>query len=190
MDEVKITTTAGRPACRPGRFEKNGQEYLVRFFNPDSFFDLRDLREIVQSPGVQSWMSSVRNMSHKHYRKWMLENGEGNQFLWAISETKMDESDGRRVHGFIYFYPSEDFKGAIDVSYAKRPGAPAGLIAPALKESCKLVREKMGLVTTMVAEIERGNEASIVVIEKAGFIKTRGFDRQGNGIWTLDWTKV
>lgn len=178
-----------------GKFEKNGETFEVRFFNADSFFDLRDLREIVQSPGVQSWMSSVRNMSHKHYRRWMEEQGIGNQFLLAIAgavssgETEI-KPEIERVHGFVYFYPSEDFQGALDVSYAKRPGAPSGLMAPALREACKLVREKMGLVVTLVAEIEKGNEASIVVVEKAGFVKTRGFDREGNGIWTLDWSKV
>ena len=48
----------------------------------------------------------------------------------------------------------------------------------------------MGLVVTIVAEIERGNVASIVAIEKAGFVKTRDFDRYGNGVWTLDWARI
>ena len=39
-------------------------------------------------------------------------------------------------------------------------------------------------------EIERGNDASILAIEKAGFVKMRDFDRYGNGIWTLDWGKI
>ncbi|HBC44556.1 MAG: hypothetical protein UX08_C0029G0007 [Candidatus Collierbacteria bacterium GW2011_GWB1_45_35] len=165
-----------------GRFEKNGQTFEVRFFDADSFFDLRDLREIVQSPGVQVWMASVRNMSHKHYRKWMEERGENHHFLFAIADT--------RVHGFVYLYPSEEFGGALDVSYAKRPGAPGGLITPALVEACKLVRDRMGSLPKMVAEIERENQTSIVAIEKAGFVKMRDFDRYGNGIWTLDWGKI
>lgn len=178
-----------------GNFEKNGETFEVRFFDADSFFDLRDLREIVQSPGVQSWMASVRNMSHKHYRRWMEERGSENHFLFAIAgaDPSKDTHGGlqiQRVHGFVYFYPSEDFRGALDVSYAKRPGAPGGLITPALIQACKLVREKMGLVVTIVAEIERWNDASILAIEKAGFVKTRGFDREGNGIWTLDWSKI
>src|SRR3989344_6305844 len=164
-----------------GRFEKDQVLYSVRFFDADSFFDLRDLREIVQSPGVQEWMASVRNMSHKHYRKWMEERGENNHFLFAIADT--------RVHGFVYLYPSEEFGGALDVSYAKRPGAPGGLITPALVEACKLVRDRMGSLPKMGAEIERGNQTSIVAIEKAGFVKMRDFDRYGNGIWTLDWGK-
>lgn len=171
-------------------FEKDGQTYEVRFFDANSFFDLRDLREIVQSPGVQSWMTSVQNMSHKHYGKWMNEKGEGNNFLLAIAGTDTDRPEIQRVHGFIYLYPSELTRGALEVSYAKRPGAPGGLITPALREACLLVREKMGLVVTIVGEIERVNVASIVAIEKAGFVKTRDFDRHGNGIWTLDWTKI
>lgn len=179
----------------PAKFEKDGQTYEVRFFDADSFFDLRDLREIVQSPGVQSWMTSVRNMTHKHYRKWMEERGSENCFLFAIAgpdqATLAQGGFGvQRIHGFVYFYPSEDFRGAIDVSYAKRPGSPGGLISPAVSEACKIVREKMGIVVTIVAEIERGNDASIATIEKAGFVKTRNFDKHGNGIWTLDWSKI
>jgi len=181
-EEKKIITT--------GKFEKDGALYSVRFFDTDSFFDLRDLREIVQSPGVQSWMTSVRNMTHKHYRKWMEERGRENHFLFAIAGADTERPEIQRVQGFVYFYPSEDFRGAIDVSYAKRPGAPGGLITPALREACKIVRERMGLVVTIVAEIERGNEASIAAIEKAGFVKTRNFDKHGNGIWTLDWTRL
>lgn len=180
----------GKSIVTTGKFEKDGQLYSVRFFDADSFFDLKDLREIVQSPGVQSWMSSVRNMSHKHYRKWMEETGKENNFLFAIAGTDIERPDIQRVHGFVYFYPSEDFRGAIDVSYAKRPGATGGLITPALREACKIVRERMGLVVTIVAEIERGNSASIVAIEKVGFVKTRNFDKYGNGIWTLDWAKI
>ncbi len=171
-------------------FEKNGETYEVRFFDADSFFDLRDLREIVQSPGVQTWMSSVRNMTHKHYRKWMNEHGEENQFLFAIAGKDSVLPDTQRIHGFIYFYPSEEFRGALDVSYAKRPSAPNGLITPALVQVCKVVRERLEIPVRIVAEIERGNDASIAAIEKAGFVKTRGFDRDGNAIWTLDWQKV
>jgi hypothetical protein len=120
----------------------------------------------------------------------MNEKGEGNNFLLAIAGTDTDSPEIQRVHGFIYIYPSELVRGALEVSYAKRPGAPGGLISPALPEACRLVREKMGLVVTIVAEIERGTEASIVAIEKAGIVKTRGFDRQGNALWTLDWSKL
>ena len=171
-------------------FDKNGQTFEVRFFDANSFFDLRDLREIVQSPGVQQWMASVRNMSHKHYGKWMSEQGQENNFLFAIAGTDSDRPEIQRVHGFVYIYPSELRRNALEVSYAKRPGAPGGLISPALKEACKTVKEKMGIVVTIVAEIERGNDASISAIEKAGFVKTRDFDRYGNAIWTLDWEKV
>lgn len=181
-EEKSIATTA--------KFEKNGDQYEVRFFDADSFFDLKDLREIVQSPGVQSWMSSVKNMSHKHYRKWMEERGEGNHFLFAIAGTDSERPEIQKIHGFVYFYPSELVRGAIDISYAKRPGAPGGLITPAVREACKLVREKMGIVVSIVAEIERVNEASIVAIEKAGFVRTKGFDKHGNGIWSLDWDRI
>jgi RimJ/RimL family protein N-acetyltransferase len=171
-------------------FEKNGQTFEVRFFDASSFFDLRDLREIVQSPGVQSWMTSVRNMSHKHYGKWMNEKGEGYNFLFAIAGADADRPEIQRVHGFIYIYPSELTLGALEVSYAKRPGAPGGLITPALRVAYRVVKETMQREPRIIAEIERGNEASIIAIERAGFVKTRDFDRYGNGIWTLDWEKI
>lgn len=168
-------------------FSKDGQDFEVRFFDPKNFFDLRDLREIVQSPGVQQWMSSVRNMTHKQYGKWMSEQGKDNNCLFAIADSKEEKTAIKRVHGFIYFYPSEIMRGAIEVSYAKRPGAPGGLTAPALKISSKLLKKISGNEPKVLAEIERSNEASIVVIEKAGFVKYRNFDRHGNGLWILDW---
>jgi RimJ/RimL family protein N-acetyltransferase len=48
----------------------------------------------------------------------------------------------------------------------------------------------LGREPKILAEIERGNEASIYAIENAGFVKARDFDRYGNGIWALDWTKI
>ncbi len=171
-------------------FEKNGEMYRVRFFEASSFYDLRDLREIVQSQGVQEWMTSVRNMTHKHYGKWMNEKGEDSNFLFAIAGADADRPEIERVHGFIYIYPSELIRGMLEVSYAKRPGAPAGLISPGLKVACQTVKEILGDGPRILAEIERGNDASIVAIEKAGFIKYRDFDRHGNGLWILDWGRT
>ena len=171
-------------------FEKNGQNFVVRFFDANSFFDLRDLREIVQSPGVQEWMSSVRNMTHKQYSKWMNEQGKDNNYLLAIAGTEADRPGIQKVHGFIYFYPSEIIRGALEVSYAKRPGAPGGLIAPAMKVAAGMVRKIAGNEPKVLAEIERSNEASIVAIEKAGFVKYRNFDRYGNALWILEWKMV
>ncbi len=168
-------------------FEKNGQKFEVRFFDSNSFFDLRDLREIVQSPGVQQWMSSVRNMTHKHYGKWMNEKGQDDNFLFAIAGNEGADSIIQKVHGFIYVYPSDIMRGALEVSYAKRPGAPSGLVAPALKLSAEMIRKIKGDEPKILAEIERGNEASIVAIEKAGFVKYRNFDREGNAVWIFDW---
>lgn len=168
-------------------FEKNGETFEVRFFDANSFFDLRDLREIVQSEGVQQWMSSVRNMTHKHYGKWMNEQGQDDNFLFAVAGADSERPEIQRVHGFIYIYPSELIHGTLEISYAKRPGAPAGLISPAVKVACNLVKEMKGNEPKILAEIERGNDPSIVAIEKAGFVKYRNFDRYGNGLWIFDW---
>lgn len=170
-------------------FEKNGATYEVRFFDSNNFFDLRDLREIVQSPGVQQWMTSVRNMSHKQYGKWMDEQGKDNNFLFAIAGADESQANIQRVHGFVYIYPSEMIRGMLEVSYAKRPGAPGGLISFGLAAACEIVREVLGDSPRIIGEIERGNEASIAAIEKAGFVKYRNFDRYGNGLWIKDWIK-
>lgn len=171
-------------------FEKDGEVYKIRFFDTESFYDLRDLREIVQSKGVQEWMSSVRNMTHRQYAKWMNEKGQDNNFLFAIAGADQIQKELERVHGFIYIYPSEIIRGMLEISYAKRPGAPGGLISPGLKVACHTVREVLGESPRIIAEIERDNEASIAVIEKSGFVKFRNFDRYGNGLWVFDWGRV
>ncbi len=169
-------------------FEKDGKVYRVRFFDAESFNDIRDLREIVQSEGVQEWMNNVRNMSHRHYRRWMNEHGEDNSFLFAIEGPDPFRPDIQRIHGFVYVYPSEIMVGFLEVSYAKRPGAPSGLTTPALRETCLLVKEALlekygnSFLPKMIAEIERGNEPSIKVAEKVGFVKTRNFDREGKDL--------
>jgi RimJ/RimL family protein N-acetyltransferase len=177
-------------------FEKEGKVYKIRFFDANSFNDIRDLREIVQSEGVQEWMTNVRNFSHRHYQKWMNEHGEDNSFLFAIEGPDVSRPDLQRVHGFVYIYPSEIMLGFLEVSYAKRPGSPSGLTTPALKDACVLVKEALlqkydkPFIPKVIAEIERGNDPSIKVAEKVGFVKTRDYDREGNGIWTLDLEKI
>lgn len=182
--------------CVSKIFEKDGKTYKVRFFDADSTRDIIDLREIVQSEAVQEWMSNVRNFSHRHYRRWMNEKGEGNSFLFAIEGEDSQKAGTQRVHGFIYIYPSEHMIGFLEVSYAKRPAAPSGLTTPALKEVCSLVKEVLltkydaQFMPKIIAEIEKDNEPSIKVAEKVGFVKTRNFDREGNGIWTMDLSSL
>ena len=171
-------------------FMKDGKDYVVRFFECQDSRDLRDLILINESPGAQRWMENVSNLNVWNYRSWMDEKGQGNTFLFAIADPREETASDHRVHGFIYVYPSKILQGRLEISYAKRPGAPAGLTAPAIEEVCKLVltylKEKKPWIVPglkILAEIERGNEASIKVAERAGFKKIRDYDETDNALW-------
>ena len=178
-------------------FIKDGVRYKIRFFDFADFDDLQGLKETINSPGVRRWMESVSNFNHVHYQSWMSEQGRGNKFLFAIVGPGEKRWESHRICGFVYVYPSELVWRTLEISYAKRPGAPSGLIAPAAKRACKYVRaiinEKRGHklpAIKIIAEIEKGNDPSIRVVEKVGFEMTRDFDRTGNAIWTLNWRKA
>jgi len=178
-------------------FIKDGKEYIVRFFECDDKRDLRDLILINESPGVQRWMENVHGLNIWNYRNWMDEKGNGNTFLFAIADPREESTSDHRVHGFVYFYPSKIMSGKLEISYAKRPGAPSGLTAIAIEIACKLVldylkEKKPWLVSGMkvLAEIEKGNDASIKVAEKVGFRKIRDFDEKNNGLWERELEKI
>jgi RimJ/RimL family protein N-acetyltransferase len=181
-------------AIMHSKFERNEESYEVRFFDPKSKHDLDGLRKIVETPAVKKWMSNVHGMGHRDLKLWMSEQGKDNEFLFAISDLSNETG---KIHGFIYIYISELIRGCLEVSYAKGAESPAGLTAPALREVCKLVRKYIFAkrpnkrsAPKIIAEIEEGNEPSIKVIEKAGFEKTRSFDEDDNGIWTLNWENL
>jgi len=171
-------------------FEREGIEYTVRFFDEDSDKDLQDLKNIVNTPGVKKWMTSVHGMKHMHFRQWMAEQGKNNEFLFAVD-------DGKTVHGFVYIYPSELIRGRLEVSYAKGAGSPSGLTTPALVNSCRIVRDHIFSKRPnkknppmIIAEIEEDNIPSIKVVEKAGFEMIRKFDKDDNGVWMLNWENI
>lgn len=175
------------------KFEKDETSYEVRFFDPKSKHDLVGLKKIIDTPAVKKWMANVHGMGHRDLKIWMAEQGKDNEFLFAISDPDRDNGD---IHGFIYIYPAEE-RGTLEVSYAKEGGAPSGLTTPALREACKLVRKYIFAKRPnkrsnprIIAEIEEGNEPSIKVVERAGFEMTRAFDKDDNGIWTLDWDNL
>ena len=168
-------------------FEKEGAKYKVRFFDPESLDDIRDLKEITTSKGVRKWMTDIYGVKHKHYKQWMREQGKGNDFLFAVAGEQ-------RVHGFVYVYPSELIRGRLEISYARSENAPGGIMAKGIKLACELVAEyildkRPGKKNRpiIIAEIEEKNAPSIKVVEKAGFEQIRKFDEDGNGVWQMDW---
>jgi hypothetical protein len=178
-------------------FIKDGRGYVVRFFDCQDSRDLRDLVLIVESPGVQRWMDNVDDLNFGSYDKWMDEKGDRNTFLFAIADSREDAHIERRVHGFVYVYPSKILEHTLEISYAKRPGAPAGLTTPAIEVVCRIVYEYLkekkpwmieGL--KIIAEIERGNEPSIRVVEKAGFKMIRDYDSADNALWSRNLEKT
>lgn len=168
-------------------FEKEGTKYWVRFFDPEDLGDLKDLKEITTSRGVKKWMTDIYGVKHKHYKLWMEEQGKGNEFLFAIAGEQ-------KVHGFVYFYPSELIRGRLEISYAKGENAPSGLMAKGINLASKLVAEYVfdrrpnkNNPPIVIAEIERKNVPSIKVIERAGFEMIRDFDEDDNGVWQMNW---
>lgn len=151
-------------------------DFVVRFFDCEDSRDLADLKLITESPEALRWMDDTNDLSLKHYQNWMDCKGQGNKFLFAIAG---DE----RVHGFVYIYLSEILEDYLEISYARRPDAPHGLIVPAIEQVLK--RPEMAGMK-ILAEIERGNEPSIKVIERAGFTKIRDFDTENNALWARD----
>jgi len=171
-------------------FQKDDKTYVVRFFDCEDSRDLRDLVLIVESPDVQRWMDEVDNLNFGSYRRWMDDKGQSNNFLFAIADPRTENIHENRVHGFVYIYPSKIQEGSLEISYAKRPNAPAGLTAPAIEIACRIVYEylsenKPWMVSNLMilAEIERSNIPSIKVIEKAGFKMIGGFEHSKNGLW-------
>ncbi len=171
-------------------FQKDGADYTVRFFDPESLSDLENLKEITTSKGVKKWMTDIYGVKHKHYKQWMREQGKGNEFLFAVAGEK-------RVHGFVYVYPSELIRGRLEISYAKSESGPTGIMIKGIQNACKLVAEyiferRPGKKNPpiVIAEIEQGNVPSIKVVERAGFEQIRKFDEDDNGVWQLDWGKM
>lgn len=170
-------------------FLKEGRGYVVRYFDCEDTHDLRDLVLTVESPEVQRWMENVDDLNFSSYHSWMDEKGEENRFLFAIADPKGMNEDSR-VHGFIYVYPNAEHFGVMEVSYAKRPGAPSGLIPLALNEAMTMVvdylkanRPVMVNGLRFVAEIEKDNIASIKVVEKIGFKKMGDFNEKNEALW-------
>lgn len=169
-------------------FFKDGRQYLIRFFNSRDRRDLNELVQIAENPETQKWMNSVHDMTYWNYRDWMNETGQDNTYLFAIADPH--DSPEPRIHGFIYIYPSLISEGRLEISFAKQPGAPSGLITPAIETVLSYLhdyfsRKKPWLLPSMkiLAEIERDNVPSIKVTEKAGFKMIRDFDEDGNAIW-------
>jgi RimJ/RimL family protein N-acetyltransferase len=176
------------------KFEKDEEQYEVRFFDAKSKHDLEGLKKIIETPAVKKWMSNVHGMRHSDLKAWMNEQGKDNEFLFAIAEP---DRDAGGIFGFIYIYPSELIRGCLEVSYAKGTTSPSGLTTPALREACKLVRKYVFAkrpnkrsAPKIIAEIEAKNEPSIKVVDRAGFEMTRAFDDENNGIWTLNWENL
>ena len=178
-------------------FIKDGRSYVLRYFDNENSKDLQDLILIVESPEVQRWMDNVDELAFGSYKMWMEEKGQSNSFLFAIADPVDIHNHESRVHGFVYIYPSRINEGLLEISYAKRPGAPSGLITPAIKAAINmvhqfLIKNRPGMLPGLkvIAEIEKGNEPSIKVAERAGFKMIRDYDEDNNALWAIDIDKV
>lgn len=169
----------------------------VRFFDPARQEDFERLYEIVSSPGARQWMSDVQGMKKKHFYEWMEETGKRNFFLFAVVIKEEGNPEDDQVQGFVYIYPCEWERGSLEISFAKKPGAPSGLIAPATKLACRFVREynirKTGRENPplrILGEVEADNEPSKKVIWKSGFDLDEEYDEDDNLIFVANWERI
>lgn len=168
----------------------------VRFFDTSRSDDFERLKEIIDSPGVRQWMADIGNMKTKHYYQWMNEHGEYNYFLFAIVVTEPNHPEFDKVQGFVYLYPCEWERGSLEVSFAKKPGAPSGLVTPALRQACLKVKDIFDQKTRRVnpplrilAEIETNNIPSSRVVWGAGFEIDEEYE-DDNDIYVLNWDRL
>lgn len=175
------------------KFEKDGVLYELRFFDCDSSHDLVSLVQIIEDKEVQKWMEEVDDLSLPDYRRWMDRKGENNAFLFAIASVDSEQ----KILGFVNIYPASSM-GGYEVSYAKKPNSPSGLIAPALKIACRWVLKYLKIKKNYYensvkfrAEIEKSNVASEKVVERAGFTKISELvkpDGEHDSLWELTVT--
>ncbi|HEX9008572.1 MAG TPA: GNAT family N-acetyltransferase [Patescibacteria group bacterium] len=168
----------------------------VRFFNSNDSEDFVRLKEIVESPNVKKWMADLRGMGPRHYRDWMDESGQYNYYTFAVVLADPAHPLYNKPQGFIYIYPSDLERGTLEVSFAKHPGAPSGLIKPALRVALLKVAEYYAKKTgrtnpplKVIAEIEPDNEPSRRVVWGAGFEEDEEYE-EDNDIYVLNWERL
>lgn len=180
----------------PAQDNQPKPKVAIRFFDTSRSEDFDRLKEIIESPGVNQWMSDIGKMAPKHYYQWMNEKGQYNYFLFAVTVAEENNPEYDRVQGFVYIYPCEWERGSLEVSFAKKPGAPSGLITPALRLACAKVNEMFVAKTKrtnpplrILAEIEPENMPSMRVVWGAGFEEDEEYE-DDNLIYVLDWDRL
>jgi len=170
---------------------------VIRFFDGENDEDIARLKRIVRSKGVRDWMEDLKGMRRIHFEEWTEERGEAGHFLFAVCARSDNEAGMTRPQGFIYFYPREDRRGVLEVSYAKMPYGKRGLMSSALRQAsmkAKRIRKKMGYKTKLkiVAEIDPENVSSERVIRGACFEDTgeKLGRRDVRYLWEINWRKL
>lgn len=168
----------------------------IRFFDTSRIDDFERLKETIDSPGVHQWMADIGKMGTKHYYQWMEEQGLYNYYLFAVTIAEENHPERDKVQGFVYVYPCEWERGSLEVSFAKKPGAPSGLITPALRLASLKVREMYIKKTKrenpplrILAEIEPNNIPSMRVVWGAGFEEDEEYE-DDNSIYVLNWERL
>lgn len=168
----------------------------VRFFDVNRADDFARLTEIVNASEVDKWMDDVAGMNPRHTKEWMREKGYGRYYLFAVIITDRNHSEYDKVQGFVYFYPCEWERGSLEVSFAKHPTGPRGLIVPATRKACLRVREDYKIRTgreypalRILGDVEPENIPSIKALWRSGFELDEEYD-DDNDIYVLNWKKL
>lgn len=167
-----------------------GQKAAIRFMDATNPEDVKHMQAILRSPEIQRWMEDVDDTNKQMLMEWASEHKRGKGILFAISgSSKLTNlSETGNIQGFVYFYPSKTAESALEISYAKRPGAESGQIASGVRQACieaaRMFNERNEIgkpQTRIVAEIDPENRGSVAVVKSAGFRYV------GDKVWELEW---
>lgn len=206
-----------------------GQSSAIRHLDPTDHIDASRLKAITESPGALQWLVGPE-MSEKDYISWMNDQGSGKNrrnHLFAVSASKgLDDkfkSDNiGEVIGFIYFYSgvkerqqaqrlvdegliNQDFldgKRIFEISSAKHPDAPRGIMVGGRMQACLELSRRIQLnedidpnKILILAFIALENNKALKSVEKSGFVRIGivsgyGSDQKPCAAYYLNWDKL
>lgn len=160
---------------------ENTGNFDIRSLDPFDSSDVDAFMQILRSPGVRRWVVDVPGIDtwqqiYDYASAW--KNGE-TRILFVGSKKG-------EIQGYAYFFPTGITDGALEMTYAKKPGAKSGKMAELVKQSVLKLKERLGFLEDIkiLAKIDPENIKSINVAKKAGF------EYAGDSIWQLNWEKV
>ncbi len=179
-----------------------GQKAAIRFFDPNSSYDLGVIREILKGRQAKKWMDDTATLTVSDYRDWA---GTENKlsFLFAVLDaTKSLEVVNQDLNGFVFIYSEREEKYRVrrmekaglilssanerfmlEVSFAVRPQADgtqagSGLMSSALRQSCLQVELLLASGKPDLVEIFAFIDPDNLPAKRT--LEASGFEHKGN----------